>query len=56
MPDLWYRGERGFEGGNGVGVLAIHRDIDEGLEAEADGGWVDDGSVAGYDPAAFQLA
>ena len=33
-----------FEGGNGVGVLAVHRDVDEGFEAEADSGRVEDGS------------
>ena len=56
MPDLRYRGERGFEGGNGAGVLAIHRDVDEGFEAEADSGRVEDGAVAGDDAVALQFA
>src|SRR5580692_91828 len=56
MPDLRYRGERGFEGGNGAGVLAIHRDVDEGFEAEADSGRVEDSAVAGDDAVALQFA
>jgi hypothetical protein len=47
VPDLRYRDERGFEGGDGAGVLAVHRDTDEGFEAEADRGRVEDGAVAG---------
>ena len=56
MPDLRYRGERGFEGGDGAGVLAIHRDVDESFEAEADSGRVEDGAVAGDDAVALQFA
>ena len=56
MPDLRNRGERGFEGGDGLGVLAIHRDADEGFEAEADSGRVEDGAVAGDDAVALQFA
>ena len=54
MPDLRYRRERGFEGGNGV--LAVHRDIDEGFEAEADSRRVEDGAVADDDTVTLQLA
>ena len=56
VPDLRYRGERGFEGGDGSGVPAIQRDADDGFEAEADRGRVQDGAVAGDDAGALQLA
>src|SRR6266571_5117573 len=56
MPDLRYRGERGFEGGDGAGVPAVQRDADDGLEAEADRGRVEDGAVARDDAGALQLA
>jgi len=55
MPDLEYLGERGFEGGDGVGVPAIQRDADEGFEAEANSGRVQDGAVADDDTGTLQL-
>ena len=54
MPDLRYPGERGFEGGNGV--VAVQGDVDEGFEAEADSGRVEDGVVAGDDAVALEFA
>ena len=56
VPDLRHCDERGFESGHGAGVLAVHRDADEGFEAEADSGWVEDGAVAGDDAVALQFA
>jgi len=56
VADLRYRDERGFESFNGAGVLAVHRDADEGLETEADRGRVQDGAVAGDDAVALELA
>ena len=56
VPDLRYRGERGFESGDGAGVAAVQRDADDGFEAETDRGGVQDGAVAGDDAGALQLA
>jgi hypothetical protein len=56
VPDLRDLGERGFESVDGAGVPAVQGDADQGFEAEADGGWVQDGAVAGDDAAALQFA
>lgn len=46
MSDFGNRGKLSFELGHRGGVLAIHRDVDEHLEAATDRGRVDDCSVA----------
>ena len=56
VPDLRDGGDRGFEGGHGGGVAAFQRDADDGLEAEADGGRVKNGAVAGDDAGPLELA
>ena len=55
VPDPRDGGDRGFEGGHGGGVAAFQRDADDGLEAEADGGRVKDGAVAGDDAGPLEL-
>jgi hypothetical protein len=56
VPDPLDGGERGLEGGHGGGVAALQRDADDGLEAEADRGRVNDGAVAGDDAGPLELA
>jgi hypothetical protein len=56
VPDLRDGGDRGLEGRDGGGVPPLQRDADDGLEAEPDGGRVNDGAVAGDDAGPLELA
>jgi hypothetical protein len=56
VADLGDLGQAAFEVGDRGGVLSVHRHLDQDLEAEADRGGIDDGSVAADRSGPFQLA
>ena len=56
VADLGDLGQAAFEVGDRGRVLSVHGHLDQDLEAEADGGGIDDSSVAADRPGAFQLA
>ena len=55
VADLGDLGQVALEVGDRGRVLSVHRHLDQDLEAETDGGWVDNGAVATDRPDPFQL-
>src|SRR5262249_13797275 len=56
VADLRDGGQALLEVGDGGGVFTVHGDMEGALEAQADGGGVDEGRVAADHPGAFQFA